>query len=137
MQKPVEGTVARGFMPYSYKGQPDDAAKYLVNPLEVSEKSLVRGKEMYQVYCAICHGDHGKGDGRVVTREAGSMLKPPSLHSAKTKGWADGRIYHVIMEGQNAMPSYAKQVEENDRWAIILYIRALQRALDAKETDLQ
>ncbi|MBT3785760.1 DUF3341 domain-containing protein [bacterium] len=137
MQRPVEGTVARGFMPYQFSKTPDQAGRLLTNPLVVNEANLTRGKEMYQIYCALCHGDFGKGDGKVSNREAAKGLRPPSLHSKKMKGFSDGRIYHVIVEGQNAMPSYAKQIKEQDRWSIILYLRALQRAVDAKESDLK
>ena len=66
-------------------------------------------------------------------REAGRGLKPPSLHSTKLKEWPDGKIYHVISEGQNVMPGYAKQILADERWAVVHYVRALQRAKDAKE----
>lgn len=137
MQKPVKGTVARGYMPYQFSKQPEQAGKLLTNPLVADEANLARGKQMYQIHCTICHGNFGKGDGSVSSREAAKGLRPPSLHSKKLKEFSDGRMYHIIMEGQNAMPSYAKQISEKDRWATILYIRALQRAMDAKESDLQ
>jgi len=137
MQTPVPGTVARGFMPYQFSQEPDQAGQLLTNPLVVDEANLARGKDLYQIYCSICHGDFGKGEGSVSGRDAAKGLRPPSLHSKKVKGWSDGRLYHVIVEGQNAMPAYDKQIQEKDRWAIILYLRALQRALDAKESDLQ
>ena len=137
MQLPVPGTVARGYKPYQFKKRPADAGVFLANPLIADAATLTRGKQMYQIHCSSCHGDFGKGDGSVSSRESAKALRPPSLHSKKLKEYSDGSIYHVIMEGQNAMPSYAKQVMEEDRWAIILYIRALQRAVDAKESDLQ
>ena len=137
MQPPVPGTVARGYKPYQFFKKADEAGALLINPLVADAANLARGKQIYQIHCSVCHGSFGKGDGSVSSREAAKGLRPPSLHSKKLKEYSDGRIYHVIMEGQNAMPSYAKQVMEKDRWAIILYIRALQRAMDAKESDLQ
>jgi len=52
------------------------------------------------------------------------------------KNWSDGSIYHVITNGQNIMPAYDKQIKQDDRWAIVHYIRVLQRSLDAKEEDI-
>jgi mono/diheme cytochrome c family protein len=72
-----------------------------------------------------------------VVRDAGKNLKPPSLHSSKVKNWGDGSIYHVITQGQNVMPSYAKQITSDERWAVVHYVRALQRSKDAEVGDLQ
>jgi len=133
MRPPVEGTVARGFLPYPFKGKPDEAGKYLVNPLLPTAANLERGKTRFLTYCSPCHGNFGRGDSRL----RGQFPNPPTLHSDKVRNWPDGNIYHVITEGQNVMPSYATQVARDDRWAIILYIRALQRAQHAKESDLK
>ena len=133
MRPPVEGTVARGFLPYPFKGKPDEAGKNLVNPLLPTSANLDRGKTKFLTYCSPCHGNFGRGDSRL----RGQFPNPPTLHSDKVRNWPDGNIYHVITEGQNVMPSYASQVPRDDRWAIILYIRALQRAQNAKESDLK
>jgi mono/diheme cytochrome c family protein len=61
---------------------------------------------------------------------------PPTLHSDKVRNWADANIYHVISNGQNVMPSYAKQISRDDRWAIVNYIRVLQRSQNAKDSDI-
>ena len=133
MRQPVEGTVARGFMPYPFKGKPEDAGKYLVNPLLPTKEVLDRGKTKYLIFCSPCHGNFARGDSRL----QGQFPNPPTLHSDKVRNWPDGRIYHVITEGQNAMPSYAPQISPEDRWAIINYFRVLQRAQNAKESDLK
>jgi mono/diheme cytochrome c family protein len=133
MRQPVEGTVARGFMPYAFKGKPEDAGKYLVNPLLSTKDVLDRGKSNYLTFCSPCHGNFARGDSRL----QGQFPSPPTLHSEKVRNWPDGRMYHVITEGQNAMPSYAPQISPQDRWAIIKYIRALQRAQSAKGSDLK
>jgi hypothetical protein len=122
MRVPVEGTVARGFMPYPYKGRPGDAGKYLVNPLPFSKEVLDRGQRDFLTFCSPCHGNFGRGDSRL----HGQFPNPPTLHSDKVRNWPDGNLFHVITEGQNAMPGYAAQV-----------IRVLQRAQHAKETDLR
>jgi mono/diheme cytochrome c family protein len=133
MRQPVEGTVARGFMPYPFKGKPDDAGKYLINPLTPTMAVLERGKSKYLTFCSPCHGNFARGDSRL----QGQFPNPPTLHSDKVRHWPDGSMYHVITEGQNAMPSYALQIPSEDRWAIIQYIRVLQRAQHAKDSDLK
>lgn len=134
MRVPVNGTVARGVKPYAYKDQPEEAGKYMVNPLEATEDNLAVGKEKWDTFCSPCHGWYGEGDSRL----RGQFPNPPSLHTDKVRDdWTDGRIYAVIMDGQNSMPSYASQLNEEERWKVILYVRALQRALNAKEEDLK
>ena len=132
MRQPVTGTIARGNMPYKFIGKPDVAGAELVNPLPVSKMNLELGKIKYDIYCSPCHGYFAEGDSRL----NGQFPNPPTLHSAKAREWSDGRIYSILMEGQNIMPSYAYQLDRNERWAVILYMRALQRSLNAKESDL-
>jgi mono/diheme cytochrome c family protein len=133
MRRPVEGTVARGFLPYAFKGKPEEAAKTLVNPLLPTKDVIDRGKTRFLTYCSPCHGNFARGDSRL----NGQFPSPPTLHSDKVRNWPDGSIYHVITEGQNVMPSYAAQISRDDRWAIIHYLRVLQRAHNAKESDLK
>jgi mono/diheme cytochrome c family protein len=133
MRPPVEGTVARGFLPYPFKGKPEEGGKDLVNPLLPTPANLARGKARFLTFCSPCHGNFARGDSRL----QGQFPNPPTLHSDKVRNWADGNIYNVITEGQNAMPSYASQIAREDRWAIILYIRALQRAEHPKESDFK
>lgn len=133
MRNPVEGTIARGYTPYKFKGQPENAAKYLVNPLSFDEKVLSIGKKNYEIFCSPCHGNFGKGESRL----KGQFPNPPTLHSDKVRNWNDGAIFHVITEGQNVMPAHAEQISIKERWAIVNYVRVLQRAVNAKETDLK
>lgn len=133
MQMPVEGTVARGNMPYPFKGNPEAAEKNLVNPLLPTEKVLKLGKQKYLTFCSPCHGNFGNGDSRL----KGQFPNPPSLHSDKLRSMGDGGIFHIITEGQNIMPGYASQISIDERWAIVHYIRALQRAVNPKESDLR
>lgn len=133
MRIPVEGTIARGFIPYEYRGVPDSVIKvFYVNPLPVTKDIIERGKNRFETFCSPCHGYFAKGDSRL----HGQFPAPPTLHSDKVRNWEDGRIYNVITNGQNNMPGYEKQIPRDDRWAIIHYLRVLQRSQNAKETDL-
>ena len=133
MRPPVEGTVARGFIPYEFKGMKDSAIVNLSNPLPFSKEVLDKGKMRFDTYCSPCHGYFGKGD----TRLRDQFPKPPTLHSDKVRNWTDGNIYHVITNGQNIMPSYEKQISRDDRWAIVHYLRVLQRSQNAKDSDIE
>lgn len=133
MRNPVEGTIPRGFTPYQYAGQPEAAEENLINPLPVSKQVLELGQQKYDTFCSPCHGYYGEGDSRL----RGQFPNPPSIHSEKLRSWKDGRIFHVITDGQNIMPSYAGQLTVEERWAVVHYTRVLQRALNAKESDLQ
>lgn len=131
LQTPIPGTVARGDLPYFYKNDPEGAGAELVNPLLPTKANLARGEQKYNTFCSPCHGYLGNGESRMRNQ----FPIPPSIHSEKVRSWSDGRIYHVIMEGQNTMPSYSKQTTEDERWAIVHYMRALQRSQNARETD--
>lgn len=133
MRNPVEGTISRGHIPYLFHGQPEAAEINLANPLPVSKQIIEMGKKKYDTFCSPCHGYYGEGDSRL----QGQFPNPPSLHSEKVRNWKDGRIFHVITDGQNIMPSYASQITSEERWAVVHYIRVLQRALNAKESDLK
>ncbi len=124
---PPEGTVPKGYEPYKYKGDPQGAGANLKNPFQGKENQDVfsLGKAKYETYCMVCHGAKGGGDGPVAPKMA---LRPPTLNSDKVRGLSDGGIYHIITDGQGVMASYAYQlVEERDRWAIVSYVRSLQK----------
>jgi len=132
-RRPVEGTVARGFIPYEFKGMPDSLVKPFVNLLLPTKEVIERGKTRFDIYCSPCHGYYGRGDSRL----RGQFPSPPSLMSEKVRSWKDYNIYHVITNGQNVMPSYEKQIPRDDRWAIIHYLRVLQRSQNAPDSDLE
>jgi len=134
MDTPPEGTRPIGYAPYPYSAEQGDVAgSTLKNPLPLNMPVLERGKKMFDTYCSVCHGPMGKGNGSIVPR----FPMPPSLHSDKVRNWSDGRIYHVITTGQNLMPSYASQITSIDRWAIISYVRAMQRAVNPSDADVE
>lgn len=132
MRKPVEGSVARGFIPYPFKGE-DNPREVLLNPFIPTKENIELGKKKYLTYCSPCHGDFGDGDSRL----KGQFPNPPTLHSSRGREFSDGMIYHIITNGQNIMPSYASQIARDERWAIVNYIRVLQRAKNSTESDLE
>jgi len=133
MRKPPEGTIAQGHKTYPYKGQPELAGRELRNPLKRTKVVLNRGREMFNVYCIVCHGPYGEGDGNVVPK----FPRPPTLQSEKIRDYPDGRLFHIMTEGQNLMPSYATQIKPMDRWAIVHYMRVLYRAKHPSASDLK
>ena len=97
----------------------------LVNefPLPVSKELLDRGEQRYKVFCIVCHGPVGNGDGMIVRR---GFSKPPTYNDDRLRNAPVGHFYNVITVGQGKMNSYASQIPPADRWAIVAYIRALQ-----------
>jgi len=132
MRLPVEGTVARGFIPYPFEGQ-TNPTEVLSNPSFPTKENLQLGQRKFLTYCSPCHGNYADGDSRL----NGQFPNPPTLHSERAINFSDGMIYHIITNGQNVMPSYASQVTREERWAIVNYIRVLQRAKNATESDLK
>ncbi len=132
MRLPAEGTVARGHLPLAVADE-EEAALYLVNPLPRDEKVFARGRARYDTYCRVCHGALGEGD---TSLSEEYKAKPANLHSSTIRDYPDGRIYYVITKGKNTMSGYAYELTPDDRWAVVHYVRALQRALNAKEEDL-
>ncbi len=132
MRPPVDGTVAKGFIPYPYVGI-DEPQEYLSNPILPSIENLKFGQKKYLTYCSPCHGNFGDGDSRL----KGQFPNPPSLHSQRIRSFEDGRFYHIITNGKNIMPSYAAQISRKERWAIVNYIRVLQKAKNATASELE
>ncbi|MBX7232304.1 MAG: c-type cytochrome [Bdellovibrionales bacterium] len=129
---PPEKSVPRNVTPYKYSGKPLDAETKLENPLRgnFSPQVLELGKKKFDIYCAICHGSLGRGDGSVAPK---MILPPPSLMSQKVIDFKDGRIFHIITEGQGLMGPYSTQiVDEKSRWALVNYIRTLQKNTQTK-----
>lgn len=137
MQPAVEGTIAKGWLNHQMEVgyAQEDLSAYYSNPVAITEESLLKGAENYRVYCSICHGDLGNGG--LTGKLKGGHFAPPSFHSKILKEGSDGLIYQAIVRGKNTMPSYAKQIPADVRWAIVNYIRVLQRSQDAKEADLE
>ncbi len=133
MRLPVAGTVARGHLPLSFK-TPEEAGAVLANPLPRSREVLEEGRAVYNAHCAVCHGAVGDG---TATLSSAYGAKPANLHSQSIRDYPDGRLYGVVALGKNAMPSYAADLTEEERWTVVHYVRALQRAQNAREEDLR
>lgn len=126
-QVPVEGTVNRGWEPYDFPDTNEgyEAAKAeLLSPIEISDIHKAAGKELYGVYCAVCHGSKGDGQGILMKRE--KFLGIPSYAD---RDITPGSIYHVLMYGKNAMGSHAGQVNATERWQIAQHVMELRTKL--------
>ena len=112
-------------------------------PVEVDAALMERGQQRYGIYCAPCHGQGGAGDGLVTERanqlmEEGkaAWVKPVSFHADTIRNQPIGKIFNTITHGIRKMPAYGAQIPVKDRWAIILYVRALQRSQNADKQDV-
>jgi mono/diheme cytochrome c family protein len=92
-------------------------------PVPVTKELIDRGQERFNIYCIVCHGPTGNGDGMVVRR---GFPKPPTYHDDRLRNAPVGHFFDVITNGWGKMNSYSYQVPPADRWAIVAYIRALQ-----------
>jgi mono/diheme cytochrome c family protein len=136
-RRPVPGTIARG----SFTGSDDpfytgvSNGEYIAqNPLKISAELLTVGQAKFNTYCQPCHGRLGNGKGIVnlhaPTWQASNMLDD------RVRAFVDGDYFDVITHGRRSMPAYGFQISEHDRWAIVSYIRVLQRASHATVDDV-
>jgi mono/diheme cytochrome c family protein len=109
-------------------------------PLPVTREMMARGRQRFNIYCATCHGLAGDGGGvvskRALALEQGTWVPPLSLHADSVVAQPVGQLYHTITHGVRKMPGYGDQIAVEDRWAIVLYIRALQRSRNASPSDV-
>jgi mono/diheme cytochrome c family protein len=123
---PPEGTVPRGYTPYTIP-DPDTAAIKVHNPFENKKTDvefLTRGQRFYFTNCQVCHGPVGKGNGPVAEY---LQLAPPSLVSQRARDFKDGYLYHMITMGRGLMGGYGSQIiKPEDRWALVNYLRQMQ-----------
>ncbi|MCE9500989.1 MAG: cytochrome c [Leptospira sp.] len=125
---PPEGTVPVGYYPYEFFGNKGNLApeRGLDNTAKKTLQNYKTGEQKFQTYCSPCHGARGAGNGNVVGPAPRFNFNVPSLVSDNVKSWTDGQIYHTITMGRGIMGSYAAQIEPDDRWKLILYLRKLQ-----------
>jgi hypothetical protein len=102
-------------------------------PMPVTADLLLRGRERYDIFCAVCHDRAGTGYGMIVQR---GFRQPQAFHVARLVDAPDGYFFDVITNGFGVMPSHASQIPVGDRWAITTYIRALQLSQNARLTDV-
>jgi len=135
-RRPVAHTVAQETyspdVPYS-TGIETDGTYVARNPVPMDRALLERGESKFNVYCSPCHDRTGSGHGVVPAK---SSWIPGNLHDERIVGFVDGELFHVVTNGRRSMPSYRFQITEKDRWAIVAYVRVLQRTWLGKLADV-
>ena len=102
-------------------------------PVPVTAELMERGRQRFNINCSVCHGMTAAGDG--ITKQYG-LTSVVTLQDDRIRKMADGEIFNTITHGKNTMLAYGPNVPVNDRWAIIAYLRALQRSQNATEADV-
>ena len=138
---PVTGTLARGeyYPPQESAIHTGFEGKKLTDvfPFELKKADLLRGQELFNIYCSPCHGRLGYGDGMVAQRGFALRRKPGNYHTDRLRKMKVGHFYDVISNGFGAMFSYAARIQDpKDRWRVVGYIRVLQYSQNVKESDL-
>lgn len=126
IQSVIEQTALKPFQPSVL--YPDVVVTF---PFPITDKIVKRGEERYNIFCGMCHGPTGYGDGMIVRR---GFRRPPSYHTDQLRQAPVGHFFDVMTNGWGAMPSYAAMVPVTDRWAIVAYIRALQLSQNPNNT---
>jgi len=130
-QKPVVGTISRGYMPYAYENTTqgyEAAGLNLKNPLTTlsHEEYEKQGEEIYGKFCVHCHGATGGGDGKV----AGKLPGAPPAYNGTLKNLPEGKIFHSITYGKGLMGQHASQLTQEERWKLVYYVQKLQGPKD-------
>ncbi len=138
MRPLVPGTVARGFLRENSAlayGRTPNGSYVQTMPVPLTRTLLERGRERYDIFCTPCHGLTGDGRGIIMTGNYG-YVPAPTFHDDRLRGVEDGYIYEVIHYGVRNMPAYGYQISVEDRWAVVSYVRALQRSRNASADDV-
>lgn len=137
---PPPHTVARGMLredDHLYRGKNGDAfATGMPATLKVDLQFLQRGRDRFQIYCSPCHGALGNGQGITVKYGMGTVATNGNYHDDRLRNMPDGEIFNTITNGKNTMMPYADKLVPEDRWAVIAYVRALQRAQQGTAADV-
>lgn len=128
-----------GAVPYYYKDTEEERTRaqneIKLNPFPITKASLAQGKLLYDIYCGICHGEKGDGNGYLVRDDGKYPAQPAILISDEFIAASNGRFYHAIMYGRNVMSSYADKLSYKERWEVIQYVRSLQAAAKGLKYD--
>ena len=125
---PVPNTIPRGaYMPFHYPNTNEgyDASKEVKCPIEATPESLAEGQRLFNIYCAICHGEDGNADGSIV--KAGKFSPPPSYFSDQILALPIGQMFFVVHYGRNMMGSYATQLNQQQVWKVLSYVKSMQK----------
>ena len=134
-RNPIEGTVPYGFYKddnpefYLGKNSEGDYLNKVSEILDIDEDFIKRGQERFNIYCSVCHGYSGVGNGLVAQNDEYNVIVT-SILSETLDDKSDGYFYDIISNGKNNMKGYSGQINEEDRWAIVTYIRALRYMKD-------
>ncbi len=134
--RPIEPNVvvrSAGVFAASSSGRRGDLGQPARTAAPVTIETLRRGRERYDIYCAPCHSVSGDGDGMVVRR---GFPAPASLHTPLLRAATDAHLFDVITNGSGMMYPFAERIGPSDRWAIVDYVRALQRTQHASIHDV-
>ena len=120
-----------GSKPYYYADTEEDrtraTAEIIENPFPISDSEMAKAKELYNVFCGICHGEKGDGAGYLMRDDGGKYpAQPTSFLSDELVNASEGRYYHAIYYGKNVMGAYKDKMSYEERWQVIHYIRSLQ-----------
>lgn len=132
---PVDGTVSRGsyyedeYLATGKRGETFGKGF----PMEVDNGVISRGEDRYNIYCSVCHGAAGDGDS--MTKKYG-MLTVANITDQRLVDYTEGQLYDVVKNGKGLMLGYADRLSVEDRWSVVLYVRALQRAANGTAKDL-
>jgi len=144
-RKPIPGTVPSGAITGDAhlkhgKTQEGDWVTTFPDDIEIDAELMARGRERFEITCAVCHGLAGDGDGLVAQRadllQQGTWVPPRSLHETRIVEMPVGEIYNIVRNGKNTMAGYGSQLTVRDRWAITLYVKALQRSRTASLAEI-
>ena len=135
---PPPHTVARGMLRtddalHAGRVNANEFVRGFPAPLTVDLKFLEHGRERYEIYCLPCHGALGDGNG--ITKRYG-MGSTPTYHDDRLRSMPEGEIYNTITNGKNTMLPYADKLTPEERWAVVAYVRALQRSQQGKPADV-
>jgi mono/diheme cytochrome c family protein len=140
----VDGTIAQGEWGDERITQGKEKGAFLKRvPLPITKERLLRGQQRFDIYCAPCHGLSGYGNGMVAVRAAelaeqqqARWVTPVSYHTDAIRAKEDGYFFNTITYGVRTMPPYGSQIPIEDRWAIVMYLRALQRSQWTRMEDV-
>lgn len=126
-----------GHVDYNYGDTEEERTRAMAeitqNPFPITDKALANGKEMFTLYCAICHGDKGTGDGYLIRDGSPYPAQPANLTNEEFTAASAGRFYHAMMYGKNVMGGYYDKLSYEERWDVLHYIRSLQASAAGAE----
>lgn len=142
-RKPVEGTIpytgsqerAMFVMPYALNNTPEDyerAALEVKSPIFATKANVEKGKEIYTKFCTHCHGAEGHGDGAI---SKNGFIEGIPDYATKLKDLEEGKMFHTITYGKGLMGQHASQLNKEQRWQVIEYVKCLQKGITTPEYD--